>query len=219
MHHDGTTPLEQTFTYDVLAVSYTVTGQDYSETVNLQFFARYQTDHPAVDTYTALQASTGQPWLKTETTGGKAVVPVAIETKPLSWTIRAWTYAVKVTSPTIYANQWANLEVDREDYTATVVVDSISRQSGGLKVTTSITSGAMWLDMTKVQATVTIKNQAGQVVGQQPYSITIEHGRVNPYTWLVSGNYAPGTYTVEITLSYGTSSVTIGNTIRQLAAS
>ena len=74
--HDTTTPLEETFTYDVLAVTYVVTGQDYSETVNLEFFARYQTDHPAVDTYVALQASTGQPWLKTETSGGKATIAV-----------------------------------------------------------------------------------------------------------------------------------------------
>jgi hypothetical protein len=221
---DTTTPLEQTFTYDVLAVTYVVTGQDYSETVNLEFFARYQTGHPAVDTYVALQVSTGQPWLKTETSGGRAAMAVAVAnpdgSKPLTWTIRAWTYAVKVTSQTIYANQWANLEVDHEDYTTTVVVDGIGRQTGGLNVNVSVASGAMWLDMGNVNATITIKNQAGQVVGQEAYMVTIFHGQVNDYTWLVNGEYTPGTYTVEVTLIYCTLSppATIGNTTRQLAA-
>jgi hypothetical protein len=230
MYHDDTVTraLEQPFTYDVLAVSYTVTGPgDYSEMVNLKFFARYQPDHLAVDdVYVALQVSTGQPWLKMETTDGGAAVPVTVAnpdgTKPLSWTIHAWTYATTFTSGEhkIFANQWANLEVDREDYTATVVVDSISRQSGGLKVTTSITSGAMWLDMSNVNATVTIKNQAGQIVAQTYDIITIFHGQVNHYTWLVNGDYTPGTYTVEVTLTYEVPDppAIIGNTTRQLTA-
>jgi hypothetical protein len=226
MHHDGTSPLEQTFTYDVLATTYTVTGQDYTETVNLQFFARYQTDHPAVDTYVALQVSTQQPWMKTETANGQATVgPITVAnpdgTKPLSWTIRAWTYAVKVTSPTIYANQWANLEVDHEDYTTTVTVDGLTRTDSGLNVKTSVTSGAMWLDISSVEAKIVIKNQAGQIVGQQTYAVTVEHGKVNHYTWLVPGNYTPGTYTVEVTLTYGIPNppVAIGNTTQQATAS
>ena len=127
---------------------------------------------------------------------------------------------MKVTSPTIYANQWANLEVDHEDYTTTVVVDDISRQSGGLNVNASIASGAMWLDMNNVNATVTIKNQAGQTVAQQIYIVTIFHGQVNYHTWFVNGDFAPGTYTVEVTLTYSITEppATIGNTIQQLAA-
>jgi hypothetical protein len=226
---DATNPLEKTFTYDVLAVSYTVTGQDYTETVNLEFFTRYQTDggqHPAVDTYVALQVSTGQPWLKAQTVGGTAQVPVTISnpdgTKPLSWTVRVWTYAVKFTSPdgnpTIFANQWANLEVDREDFTATITVDGITRQTGGLGVDASVASSAMWLDMNSVEAKVVVKNQAGQTVAQQTYAITILHGQANHYTWLVSGDFAPGTYTIEVTLTYGIPSppVTIGTTTQQL---
>jgi hypothetical protein len=226
MHHDGTTPLSQTFTYDVLATSYTAIGQDYSETVNLQFFARYQTDHPAVDTYVALQVSTGQPWLKAETANGRATVgPITVAntdgTKPLTWTIRAWTYAVKVTSLTIFSNQWANLEVDHEDYSATITVDSLTKTASGLNVKTSVTSGAMWLDMSSVEAKIVIKNQAGQVIGQQTYAVTILHGQVNHYTWLVSGNYAPGTYTVEVTLTYGIPEppAVIGTTTHQATAS
>ena len=225
MHHDGTTPLAQTFTYDVLATSYTAIGQDYSETVNLQFFSRYQTGHPAVDTYVALQVSTGQPWMKAETVSGQTTIgPITIAnpdgSKPLTWTIRAWTYAVKVTSPTIYANQWANLEVDHEDYTTTVTVDGLTRIDNGLNVKTSVTSGAMWLDISSVEAKIVIKNSAGQIVGQQTYAVTIEHGKVNHYTWLVSGDYAAGTYTVEVTLAYGIPEppVNIGATTRQLAA-
>jgi hypothetical protein len=226
---DATSPLEKTFTYDVLAVTYTVTGQDYTETVNLEFFARYQTDgghHPAVDTYVALQVSTGQPWLKAQTVGGTAQVPITVSnpdgTKPLSWTVRVWTYAVKFTSadgnPTIFANQWANLEVDREDFTATVTVDGITRQTGGLSVDASVASSAMWLDMNSVEARVVVKNQAGQIVAQQTYAITILHGQANHYTWLVSGDFAPGTYTIEVTLTYGIPSppVTIGTMTQQL---
>lgn len=229
---DATSPLEKTFTYDVLAVSYTVTGQDYTETVNLEFFARYQTDggqHPAVDTYVALQVSTDQPWLKAQTVGGTAQVPITVGnpdgTKPLSWTVRVWTYAVKFTSPdenpTIFANQWANLEVDREDFTATVTVDGITRQTGGLSVDASVASSAMWLDMNSVEAKVVVRNQAGQIIAQQTYAITILHGQANHYTWLVNGDFAPGTYTIEVTLTYGIPSppVTIGTTTQQLAAS
>jgi hypothetical protein len=219
--YDAITPLEETFTYDVLAITYVVTGQDHSETVNLEFFARYQIDHPAVDTYVALQVSTGQPWLKTETSDGKATMAVSVAnpdgSKPLTWTIRAWTYAVRVTSPTIFANQWANLEVDHEDYTATVVVDGIARQLGGLSVNVSIASGAMWLDMNNANATVTIRNQAGEAIAQQAFIITIFHGQVNHYAWLISGDYAPGTYTVEIVLTYNDTS--IGTTTQQLPAS
>jgi hypothetical protein len=228
---DATSPLEKTFTYDVLAVSYTVTGQDYTETVNLEFFARYQTDggqHPAVDTYVALQVSTDQPWLKAQTVGGTAQVPITASnpdgTKPLSWTVRVWTYAVKFTSPDgnppIFANQWANLEVDREHFTATVTVDGITRQTGGLSVDASVASSAMWLDMNSVEAKVVVRNQAGQIVAQQTYAITILHGQANHYTWLVNGDFAPGTYTIEVTLTYGIPSppVTIGTTTQQLAA-
>jgi hypothetical protein len=163
--------------------------------------------------------------MKAETANGQATVgPITVAnpdgTKPPSWTIRAWTYAVKVTSPTIFANQWANLEIDHEDYAATVTVDGLTRTDSGLKVSTSVTSGAMWLDMNSIEAEITIKNQAGQVVGQQTYAVTILHGQVNHYTWLVNGEYAAGTYTVEITLTYGIPepAATIGTATQQLAA-
>jgi hypothetical protein len=227
---DATNPLEKTFTYDVLAVSYTVAGQDYTETVDLEFFARYQTQdggqHPAVDTYVALQVSTDQPWLKAQTVGGTAQVPITVSnpdgTKPPSWTVRVWTYAVKFTSPdgnpTIFANQWANLEVDREDFTATVTVDAITRQTGGLSVDASVASSAMWLDMSSVEAKIVVKNNAGQVVGQHTYGVTLFHGKANQFTWLVNGDFTPGTYTVEVTLTYGIPSppATIATITQQL---
>jgi hypothetical protein len=218
--HDATTPLEQTFTYDVLAVSYTITGQDYSETANLQFFARYQPQHPAVDTHAILQVSTGQPWIQADTTNGVATVPITVANKPLSWNIHVLAYALPTGQLTIYANQWANLQIDREDYTTSVLVDDISRQSGGLNVSTSIVSSAMWLDMNNVNATVTIKNRAGQTVAQQTYIVTIFHGQVNHYTWLVKGDYTAGAYIVEVTLTYEIPEppATIGNTTQQLAA-
>jgi len=72
-----------------------------------------------------------------------------------------------------------------------------------------------------LDATVTIKNQAGQTVGQQTYIITIFHGQVNHYTWFVNGDYAPGTYTVKVTLTYGIPNppVAIGNTTQELTTS
>jgi len=221
-------PLEQKFTYDVLAVSYTIVGQDYEETAHLEFFARYRTEHPAVDAYVALQVSTDQPWLKAQTVGGSADVPITVTnpdgSKPLAWTVRLWTYAVKFTSPdgtpAIFANQWANLEVDHEDYTATVTVDAITRQTGGLSVDASVASSAMWLDMNTVEAKIVVKNNAGQVVGQQTYAVTLLHGKANHFTWLVNGNFTPGTYTVEVTLTYGILSppATIGTATQQLVA-
>jgi hypothetical protein len=164
--------------------------------------------------------------MKAETVSGQTTIgPITVAnpdgTKPLTWTIRAWTYAVKVTSPTIFSNQWANLEVDHEDYSATITVDELTRTASGLNVKTSVTSGAMWLDMSSVEAKIVIKNQAGQIIGQQTYAVTILHGQVNHYTWLVNGNFAPGTYTVEITLTYGIPEppAVIGTTTHQATTS
>jgi hypothetical protein len=78
----------------------------------------------------------------------------------------------------------------------------------------------MWLDMNSVEAKIVVKNNAGQVVGQQTYGVTLFHGKANHYTWLVNGDFVPGTYTIEVTLTYGIPSppVTIGTTRQQLAA-
>jgi hypothetical protein len=79
----------------------------------------------------------------------------------------------------------------------------------------------MWLDMNSVEAKIVVKNNAGQVIGQQTYAVTLLHGQANRFTWHVNGDFTPGTYTVEVTLTYGilTPPAIIGITTQQAIAS
>ena len=65
-------------------------------------------------------------------------------------------------------------------------------------------------------------NSTGQIVGQESYGIDLlRHGQGNQFTWLVHGDFTLGTYTVEVTLTYGIPSPpdTIGTATQQLTAS
>jgi len=202
---DATTPVEKTHKYNVLAVSYTVKGSEFLETVNLRFTTKYPPTR-SLDAYVFLDISTGD-WILSTSQGGALSRTIDIKnedgSRPQEWVIQVWAYGVQAPEDMIVANQWSNLLIDREKISASITIQSIGFSAGQMRLEASLTGDTMWMDMHSVQARVIARDSGYKVVGQISQQIDILHGEAETYAWTINGNFQRGrTYTIQIILTY-----------------
>jgi len=202
---NATAPIEKIHKYNVLAVSYTVSGSEFLETINLRFFTKYPPSQ-SLDAYVFLDGSAGM-WELSTSYGGTFSKTIDVKnrdgSRPQEWVIQVWAYGVQVPENTIVANQWSNLLIDREKISASIVIQSITATASQMRIEASVTGDTMWMDMHSVQARVMVKDSGGGIIGQTSQQIDILHGEVETYTWNIGGSFQKGkTYTVQIILTY-----------------
>jgi len=215
VHTQSGQVLSQSIPYAALGASWLTSGQDYVEVVNVNVF-RKSTSQPA-DAWVILQVPELRYWATGKgTVAGNAAFTLNVLTAsnlkpPRSFAVQAWIYSLS--STTIYANQFSNLRIVREQVTAIPSISSVINQNGHLTVSGTITLGTSTMSLSNVQVVVQVFKSA--TPASTPIASTsfvpsiLKAGVKNPFTASLAP-LPPGTYVVKVTVTDLTTGQTIG---------
>jgi len=201
----------KTFTYDVLALSYTCEGNDYVMTAHLTYFLKYDL-RKVQGVQASLQCpETGQPWELAPLTDANGytspTITITATSLPTSFRLNAWAYVKSPLSALrdyIIAVQYTSITIARENIAVQASITGAQLSGGYFKVKTTMTSGCQWMDLTHPTVRIKVEVWSGsQLVAQQTFSDKdVIHGVSNNIDLQMTG-VGGGTYTVKVTVQYG----------------
>jgi hypothetical protein len=206
-------PLSERIPYAILGVSSITSGQDYVEAVTINVFRK--TTAQAADGWAVLQIPEANYWAVGKgTVAGNAAFTLNILTAtkqqpPSSFTVQAWIYSLS--SSTIYANQFSNLRIVREQVTAIPSISSTKNQNGQLTIGGTITLGTSTMSLGNVQVVVqAFKASSTEAVASTSFAPPILKAGVSNTFTATLASLPSGTYTIKVTVTDLTSGKVIG---------
>jgi hypothetical protein len=195
----------KTFHCDVLAVSYTLQGQDYVMTTQATLFLKYQ---PAIkvqgvclsvncpETYDWAIAQLSNEYGQTSVTLSMAGTPSYF--RLLSW---AWLADARALPDYIIAGHYANLKIAEERVAVQPTITGAG--SPYFTVHAQVISQTQWMDLSAGNTTfkVEIWSTAGNKIAEKSIENAVSHGVLNTYALQVEG-VGSGTYVVKLSIRY-----------------
>jgi len=214
--------LSQSVPYAQLGVAWSTSGQDYVETVNLNVFQKDTAVQPT-DGWVILQLPELGHWSTGKgTLAGSASFTVNVLTAsnlkpPLAFTVQAWIYSLSSTR--IYANQYSNLRIVKEQIIAIPSITNIANQNGHLTMSGSITLGTSTMSLTNVQVVVALYKSStttSPAIASTSFVPSIlKAGVGNPFT-ATFASLPSSTYLIKVTVTDLTSGQVIGTSTSQV---
>jgi hypothetical protein len=197
----------KTFHCDVLAVSYTLQGQDYVMTTQATLFLKYQ---PAIkvqgvrlsvncpETYDWAIAQLSNEYGQTSVTLSMAGTPSYF--RLLSW---AWLADARALPDYIIAGHYANMKIAEERVAVQPTITGAG--SPYFTVHAQVISQTQWMDMgeghTIFRVEVWSQDGKTRLVDPKDFNKVVLHGTTNTYALQVEG-IGPGTYVVKLSVYY-----------------
>ncbi len=198
----------KTFHCDVLAVSYTVQGQDYVMMTQSTFFLKYQPVVKVQGVRLSIDCPETYEWAAAQLSNeyGQTSVTLGMTGTPSYFRLLSWAWLAQPPSALrnyIIAGQYANLKTTEERIAVQPTITGARMSGGYFTVTMQAVSQAQWMDMGdghtlfKVEAGST----SGQKLTEKVFNKAVLHGVTNTYALPVEG-VGPGTYVVKLFVYY-----------------
>ncbi len=214
--------LSHNIPYAQLGVAWSTSGQDYVETVNVNVFQK-DAAVQSTDGWVILQLPEVGHWSTGKgTVVGSASFAVNVLTAsnlkpPQGFTVQAWIYSLS--STTIYANQYSNLRIVKEQIVAIPSISNVANQNDHLTISGSITLGTSTMSLTNVQVVVALYKSSTTtspaIASTSFVPGTLKAGVSNPFTATLA-SLPSSTYLIKVTVTDLTSGQVIGTSTSQV---